>query len=95
MLLCVREVSLGLRPTSDTATSREPNTMPVPLAGALRVALRPRVSSPDGYSLDNLYLARPGADAIQLDLFGNYKNNVTLTRRGADRADRAASRPRD
>src|SRR5262244_3458876 len=26
--------------------------------------------SPDGYSLDNFYLARPGADEIQLDLFG-------------------------
>jgi pimeloyl-ACP methyl ester carboxylesterase len=32
--------------------------------------------SPDGYSLDNFYLARPGADEIQLDLFGNYKSNV-------------------
>src|SRR5262249_43711948 len=26
--------------------------------------------SPDGYSLDNFYLARSGADEIQLDLFG-------------------------
>src|SRR6516165_9781677 len=26
--------------------------------------------SPDGYSLDNFYLARPGADEVQLDLFG-------------------------
>ncbi len=34
--------------------------------------------SPDGYSLDNFYLARPGADEIQLDLFGNYKSNVAL-----------------
>jgi pimeloyl-ACP methyl ester carboxylesterase len=34
--------------------------------------------SPDGYSLDNFYLARPGADEIQLDLFGDYKSNVTL-----------------
>jgi pimeloyl-ACP methyl ester carboxylesterase len=32
--------------------------------------------SPDGYSLDNFYLARPGADEIQLDLLGNYKTNV-------------------
>ena len=32
--------------------------------------------SPDGYSLDNFYLARPGADEIQLDLFGDYKSNV-------------------
>jgi pimeloyl-ACP methyl ester carboxylesterase len=34
--------------------------------------------SPDGYSLDNFYLARPGADEVQLDLFGNYKSNVAL-----------------
>jgi pimeloyl-ACP methyl ester carboxylesterase len=32
--------------------------------------------SPDGYSLDNYYLARPGADDIQLDLLGDYKSNV-------------------
>lgn len=34
--------------------------------------------SPDGYSLDNFYLARSGADEIQLDLFGDYKSNVEL-----------------
>ncbi|KQR78410.1 alpha/beta hydrolase [Burkholderia sp. Leaf177] len=34
--------------------------------------------SPDGYSLDDFYLSRPGADEIQLDLFGDYKNNVAL-----------------
>jgi pimeloyl-ACP methyl ester carboxylesterase len=34
--------------------------------------------SPDGYSLDNLYLSRPGAHEIQLDLFGDYKSNVAL-----------------
>ena len=34
--------------------------------------------SPDGFSLDNFYLARPGADEIQLDLFGDYKTNVAL-----------------
>ena len=34
--------------------------------------------SPDGYSLDSFYLARPGADEIQLDLFGDYKSNVAL-----------------
>jgi len=34
--------------------------------------------SPDGYSLDNFYLSRPGADEIQLDLFGDYKSNVAL-----------------
>src|SRR5215471_9301078 len=34
--------------------------------------------SPDGYSLDNFYLARPGADEVQLDLFGDYRSNVAL-----------------
>jgi pimeloyl-ACP methyl ester carboxylesterase len=34
--------------------------------------------SPDGYSLDNFYLARPGADEIQLDLLGDYNSNVAL-----------------
>jgi pimeloyl-ACP methyl ester carboxylesterase len=34
--------------------------------------------SPDGLSLDNFYLARPGADEAQLDLFGDYKSNVAL-----------------
>jgi pimeloyl-ACP methyl ester carboxylesterase len=34
--------------------------------------------SPDGYSLDNYYLSRPGADEVQLDLFGDYKSNVEL-----------------
>jgi pimeloyl-ACP methyl ester carboxylesterase len=34
--------------------------------------------SPDGYALDSFYLSRPGADEIQLDIFGDYKNNVAL-----------------
>jgi pimeloyl-ACP methyl ester carboxylesterase len=34
--------------------------------------------SPDGYGLDNFYLARPGMDEVQLDLFGDYKSNVAL-----------------
>ena len=38
----------------------------------------PTVVSPDGYSLDNFYLARPGADEVQLDLFADYKSNVAL-----------------
>ncbi len=59
---------------------------------ALRVLLAPETTvwqythgvpdvstvSPDGYSLDNFYLARPGADEVQLDLFGDYKSNVEL-----------------
>ncbi|MEK1891379.1 MAG: alpha/beta hydrolase [Phyllobacterium sp.] len=34
--------------------------------------------SPDGLSLDNFYLARPGAAEVQLDLFGDYKSNIAL-----------------
>ncbi len=34
--------------------------------------------SPDGYSLDNFYLARPGAVDMQLDLLGDYRTNVAL-----------------
>jgi pimeloyl-ACP methyl ester carboxylesterase len=36
------------------------------------------VISPDGYCLDSFYLTRPGADEVQLDLFGDYKSNVAL-----------------
>jgi pimeloyl-ACP methyl ester carboxylesterase len=38
----------------------------------------PGLVSPDGRSLDDFYLARPGADEIQLDLFKDYATNVTL-----------------
>nr|WP_250888914.1 alpha/beta hydrolase [Mesorhizobium sp. dw_380] len=34
--------------------------------------------SPDGHSLDNFYLARPGSGDVQLDLFGDYKSNLAL-----------------
>ena len=34
--------------------------------------------SPDGQTLDNFYLTRPGADEVQLDLLGDYKSNVAL-----------------
>jgi pimeloyl-ACP methyl ester carboxylesterase len=34
--------------------------------------------SPDGYSLDNYYLARPGSAELQLDLFGDYRSNIAL-----------------
>jgi len=36
------------------------------------------VISPDGYSLDNYYLSRPGVAEVQLDLFGDYQSNVAL-----------------
>jgi pimeloyl-ACP methyl ester carboxylesterase len=38
----------------------------------------PSLVSPDGYTLDNDYLTRPGADEIQLDLFLDYASNVDL-----------------
>jgi pimeloyl-ACP methyl ester carboxylesterase len=38
----------------------------------------PTAVSPDGYALDTFYLTRPGADEVQLDLFGDYKSNVAL-----------------
>src|SRR6266700_5578353 len=38
----------------------------------------PAMVSPDGQNLDNFYLARPGADEVQLDFFGDYKSNVAL-----------------
>lgn len=38
----------------------------------------PSIVSPDGRNLDNFYLARPGADEIQLDLLGDYKSNIAL-----------------
>ena len=34
--------------------------------------------SPDGYGLDDFYLARPGVADVQLDLLGDYKSNVAL-----------------
>ena len=38
----------------------------------------PSSVSPDGYSLDNFYLGRPGVAEVQLDLFGDYQSNVAL-----------------
>src|SRR5262249_16108518 len=43
----------------------------------------PRVSAPSvlppyGRNPENFYLSRPGADQIQLDLFGDYKSNGAL-----------------
>ena len=34
--------------------------------------------SPDGYSLDDFYMTRPGAHEAQLDLLGDYGSNVSL-----------------
>jgi pimeloyl-ACP methyl ester carboxylesterase len=38
----------------------------------------PSIVSPDGRCLDDFYLARPGADEIQLDLLKDYATNVAL-----------------
>ena len=38
----------------------------------------PDLLSPDGYELDIAYMARPGADEIQLDLILDYRSNVAL-----------------
>ena len=38
----------------------------------------PAQVSPDGHTLDAHYLARPHADEVQLDLFGDYQSNVAL-----------------
>jgi pimeloyl-ACP methyl ester carboxylesterase len=38
----------------------------------------PAAVSPDGYSLDDFYMARPGAHDVQLDLLLNYADNVAL-----------------
>ena len=38
----------------------------------------PSLVSPDGSSLDDHYLARPGAHEVQLDLFLDYASNVAL-----------------
>jgi pimeloyl-ACP methyl ester carboxylesterase len=36
----------------------------------------PEAVSPDGYSLDDFYMTRPGAHEVQLDLFLDYADNV-------------------
>lgn len=38
----------------------------------------PQRLSPDGYEFDIAYMARPGADEIQLDLILDYRSNVAL-----------------
>jgi pimeloyl-ACP methyl ester carboxylesterase len=38
----------------------------------------PSLVSPDGYSLDDFYMERPGAHEAQLDLFLDYASNVAL-----------------
>ena len=38
----------------------------------------PSLLSPDGYELDIAYMARPGAEEIQLDLILDYRSNVAM-----------------
>ena len=42
------------------------------------VGADPDLLSPDGYELDIAYMARPGAEEIQLDLILDYRTNVGL-----------------
>ncbi|HXE10718.1 MAG TPA: alpha/beta fold hydrolase [Bryobacteraceae bacterium] len=41
----------------------------------------PSLISPDGYTVDQFFLDRPGNDAIQLDLLHDYQSNVGLYER--------------
>jgi pimeloyl-ACP methyl ester carboxylesterase len=43
-----------------------------------RAGSDPELLSPDGYELDIAYMARPGAEEIQLDLILDYRSNVAL-----------------
>lgn len=38
----------------------------------------PNLMAPDGYELDIAYMARPGAEEVQLDLILDYRSNVAL-----------------
>lgn len=38
----------------------------------------PELISPDNWNMDHLFMQRPGAKRAQLDLFYDYRNNVTL-----------------
>src|SRR5262249_48812259 len=71
-----------LRGRAERRLGPDPDLLERPVAGEPRRASH-GVSdatkvSPDGYSLDDFYLARPGAHELQLDLFGDYKSNVAL-----------------
>ena len=46
--------------------------------GQYRAGTEPGRVSPDGYTLDIAYMARPDADEIQLDLILDYRTNVAL-----------------
>lgn len=59
----------GLRPFLAPETTKWQYTHGVADASAV---------SPDGYSLDNFYLAREGADEVQLDLMLDYASNIEL-----------------
>lgn len=41
-----------------------------------RTGTNPELLSPDGYNLDIAYMARPGAEEIQLDLILDYRTNL-------------------
>ena len=64
-------------PMSRAACSQPPNSRRQTMS-QLEDGERQFTVSPDGYSLDNFYMARPGANEVHLDLFGDYKSNVAL-----------------
>jgi len=80
-------VSPALEPMTVFWKNRNPETE-APLRGFLAAettqfqyehgASDPSKISPDSYTFDQLFLDRSGNDAIQLDLFFDYRNNVAL-----------------
>ncbi|WP_020563565.1 alpha/beta fold hydrolase [Methylosarcina fibrata] len=80
-------VSPALEPMTVFWKNRNPETE-APLRGFLDAettqfqyehgASDPSKISPDSYTFDQLFLDRSGNDAIQLDLFFDYRNNVAL-----------------
>jgi len=80
-------VSPALEPMTVFWKHRNPETE-APLRGFLAAqttqfqyehgASDPSKISPDSYTFDQLFLDRSGNDAIQLDLFFDYQNNVAL-----------------
>jgi pimeloyl-ACP methyl ester carboxylesterase len=65
-------------PTPEHRDALRPFLSPETVVWQYTEGTDPERVSPDGYTLDNHYLARPGADEVQLDLLGDYRTNVAL-----------------
>src|SRR3954451_7214664 len=76
----LRSRPIGRIPRRPIARRSARSSRRKPRAGSTRThgVPDPTTVSPDGQNLDNFYLARPGSDDVQLDLFGDYKSNVAL-----------------